>query len=222
METLYLFIIGVLILLVFISLYRYIRLININTQPQKKPEDTTLRQQNDFKQELADDISNFPAWEKKHPPADPVLPTIYHRDILVLMVRDANWLYAYWEITGEKLQQHPAQHNNQFVLRLYDITAVDNFDGTNANWHQDIIIPGPVDNWHIEVQAPERSYCVDLGYMLEGRFITLLRSNRVCTPSVTVSDVLDEDWLPIDALYNTTSRFDESSGSLLKEPTCSK
>lgn len=217
-KTLYLLIIGVLILLAGISLYRYLRL--TTAQPQKKPEQRK-QPQHDYKQELADDITTFPAWEKKQPLADPVLPATYNRDKLVLMVRDAYWLYAYWEITPEALQQHPARQDNQFLLRLYDITMLDNFDGTNSLGYRDIIIPGHSNNWHIAVQAPDRSYCVDLGYMLEGRFITLLRSNRVYTPRVTISNVLDEEWLPIDALYNITSRCDVGSGSF-KEQTSNK
>lgn len=212
METLYLLIIGVLILLVLISFFRFIRPTGI--EPLKKS--TVNRQQDIFDQELAGDITTFPVWEKKAPAPDPILPSAYHRDTLVLMVRDHRWLYSYWELTAEKIQQHPALQNTRLLLRLYDITMVENFDGTNAHWYRDIIIPAHANHWDIEVNGADRSYCVDLGYIINGRFITLLRSNTVTSPRIKVSDLVDEEWLPIEALYHSTNRFVSSSDSLCK------
>lgn len=161
-----------------------------------------------FKEEFADEL----VLPVKYNPATvqdtgPELPNSYGMDSLVLMVRDPDWLYAYWEITATKQEEFKSQYgpsawgNSRPVLRLYDVTGVA-FNGNNANSYIDISVSEEIDNWHIHVGRPDRAFCLDLGRIFpDGRFITLLRSNIVTTPRAALSDLVDEEWMWIEGLY---------------------
>lgn len=144
---------------------------------------------------------------------DPQLPRNYGVDRMVLMARDPHWLFAYWEITATKQDEFEksfgisAWAHTQPVLRVYDVTGVD-FNGNNANRYIDIRLADQVDSWHIPVEEPDRTFCVDMGRMFpDGRFITLLRSNIVTTPRASLSDRLDEEWMWIEGLYRSLGKF---------------
>lgn len=169
-----------------------------------------------FQQETAEEMGIYiPATTTR--PAytlpDPQLPKNYGVNRMVLMARDPHWLYAYWEITATKQEEIAGGYEPEAwssahpVLRVYDITGVD-FNGQNANKYVDIHVNEHTDNWHIEVGEPDRSFCVDLGRLFpDGRFVTLLRSNVVTTPRASLSDRLDEEWMWIEGLYRSISRF---------------
>lgn len=149
------------------------------------------------------------------------LPRSYGVDRLALMARDPRWLFAYWEITATKQEEFKVNFGPEAwisthpVIRVYDVTGVD-FNGKNANKHLDFHIEEHIDNWHIEVGEPDRSFCVDVGRMFpDGRFITLLRSNVVTTPRESLSDRLDEEWMWIEGLYRSIGRFQYGTSSPL-------
>ncbi|MCL6559288.1 MAG: DUF4912 domain-containing protein [Firmicutes bacterium] len=152
-------------------------------------------------------------------PPEPELPRFYGVDRMVLMARDPHWLYAYWEITATKQDEFKESYgpaawaSTRQVLRIYDVTGI-HFNGRNANSYIDIHVNEGVDNWHIEVGEPDRSFCVDLGRMFpDGRFVTLLRSNIATTPRASLSDRLDEEWMWIEGLYRSIGRFQYGTSS---------
>ncbi|WP_031513515.1 DUF4912 domain-containing protein [Desulfofalx alkaliphila] len=208
------------VLLVFAYMwYRYLK-------PQELNKLISEPNQDQFRAEFAEELTSFPVWEKKAPPPDPELPQKYNKDYLVLMARDPNWLYAYWEITAT-LQHNFVRkygeanwHQSHPVLRVYDITGIDDFNGFNANHYRDIIINEDSSDWHFDVGAPDKTFCVDLGRILpDGTFILLLRSNRVNTPRANISDCIDEYWMPIEGVYpgKGTFRYGVSSPIFYEE-----
>lgn len=155
----------------------------------------------------------------------PELPRSYGIDRMVLMARDPHWLYAYWEITATKQGEFSVNYGpaawvaTRNILRVYDVTGID-FNGGNANSYIDIAVSEEVDNWHIHVGEPDRSFCVDLGRMFpDGKFVPLLRSNVVTTPRASLSDRLDEEWMWIEGLYRSigTFRYGTSSPLIIRE-----
>lgn len=159
-------------------------------------------------------------------PDMPEIPWHYGLDRLVLMVRDPDWIFAYWEITATKQEEFNRQYGphawetTKPVLRVYDVTGIKSFSGTNANNYLDISISDTIESWHIEVGRPESSFCVDLGRIFpDGRFVTLLRSNIVHTPSVSVSNLLDEEWMWIDGIYKTITHLHQGSSPMMTEQT---
>jgi hypothetical protein len=83
----------------------------------------------------------------------------------------------------------------KYVIRVYDVTNVVNFDGKNANKYFDIEINPAANNWYINVGEPNRSWCVDLGLITsDGKFVVITRSNIVTMPRFGVSALTDEQW----------------------------
>jgi hypothetical protein len=152
------------------------------------------------------------------------LPTGYGKDRIVVMVRDPYWLHCYWELTRQAVQRAEAAldqewHTARPILRLLDITSAD-VTSTSETIVRDIDIHGGCNNWYIDVNAPPRSYRIDIGYLTRsGRFYALARSNVVTTPRAGVSDVIDENWADLDAskadrIYAMSAGYDPTASSL--------
>jgi hypothetical protein len=122
-------------------------------------------------------------------------------DRLVLVVRDAYWMQAYWEITKSTVQRAKVAldgswHRARPVLRLMEITSDGNTNSVER-LIQEIEIHGGVKNWYINVQQPGKSYRIAIGYALpEGRFHLICKSNQASSPSSS-SGTIDENWTDI-------------------------
>jgi len=134
------------------------------------------------------------------------LPRGYGSTRVVLMVRDPFWLHAYWEIAEDVSETVTAALGpegwqlGRKTLRVHDVTDIE-FDGTNAHRTFDIDISNGANNWYINVERPNRSYCAELGLVgPDGRFVLLSRSNVVRTPRAGPSEVIDEEWMTISAI----------------------
>jgi len=128
------------------------------------------------------------------------LPKHYNDTKLVILPRDPNFLYAYWEVSSCTIGELSTKlHKENFarsswVLRVYDVTDI-NFNGSNANKYFDIYVGSESDNWYINVLEINRVWCVDLGLIApDGSFILVARSNVVSTPRKGVSIITDEHW----------------------------
>jgi len=128
------------------------------------------------------------------------LPVSYDQDKIVLQVRDPRWLHTYWELRNQTIEGLKSSLGDEFyrakkILRVYDVTNII-FNGSNANSFFDIQYNDFATSWYIDTAGPGRSWCVDLGLMLiDGRFITILRSNVVSTPLDGPSWITDEEWM---------------------------
>jgi len=126
-------------------------------------------------------------------------PAGYGDNRIVLMVRDPFWIYAYWETKDQRQEK---------ILRVYD----------TENWQSfDIELTGGARSWYIRVPAPNRTYCVDIGYYgSDGKFIALIRSNWVTTPLDRMSDIIDEQWMIPDweKMYALSGGFGIGRGSM--------
>jgi hypothetical protein len=152
------------------------------------------------------------------------LPRGYHRDRIVVMVRDPYWLHCYWELTRQAVARAEAAlgqewHGARPILRVLDVSSHDTTSAAEAIL-KDIDIHGGCNNWYIEVGNPPRSFRVDIGYLTRrGRFYALARSNVVSTPRAGVSDVIDENWADIDEkqadrIYAMSGGYDPTASSL--------
>lgn len=135
------------------------------------------------------------------------LPAQYSHDRIILQVRDPWWVHTYWDVaetTRERLKQEfPSIASGSFkkILRVYDISHII-FNGSNAHRYLDIEITPDANNWYIDTQGPGRSWCVDLGLLLnDGRFITIVRSNTVSTPLDGPSWITDEEWMVPEEMF---------------------
>ncbi len=144
--------------------------------------------------------------EATYAPIIPELPEDYGDNRMVLIVRDPECLFAYWELRKDVLSNilnalGSMAHNAKMVLRVYDVTDVI-FNGNNAHTYFDIELTGKARSWYIHTGKPNRSFCADIGFLTpNGTFRLIARSNPVKTPPAGVSEVVDETWMSIAALY---------------------
>jgi hypothetical protein len=140
-------------------------------------------------------------------PAPAELPSGYAQDKIVLQVRDPRWIHAYWEVSEATWQglsrafPEDAKRGFKKILRVYDISQII-FNGDNAHSFFDIEVTAQANNWYIETSGPGRSWCVDLGLLLQdGKFITIIRSNAVTTPLDSASRIIDEQWMIPEEMF---------------------
>ena len=142
----------------------------------------------------------------------------HSKDRLVLMVRDAYWLHAYWELTRQSVErarialgQH--WHAGRPILRLYEVSSKGTTN-TVRKIVRDIEIHGGVNNWYIDVNDPPGSFQLDIGYATsDNRFLPLTRSNVVTTPQSGSPDQMDGNWQGVaedfDRIYALSGGYDD-------------
>ncbi|MEP0913197.1 DUF4912 domain-containing protein [Leptolyngbya sp. GB1-A1] len=128
----------------------------------------------------------------------PDLPGGYGESRIVLLPRDPQWAYAYWDIPAEQKQLARQQGGSRFALRFYDVT---NIDSNRHNPHslQQYECDEMARNWHIPVPLSDRDYIAEIGYVAEDeRWMMLARSQPIRIPPVYPSDWYSEQFLTID------------------------
>lgn len=152
------------------------------------------------------------------------LPHFYDEDLLVILPRDPRCIFAYWELstTTRKTMEESAGVERwpevSFLLRVFQHACSE----TGAGESYFDLSPGREDlSWYITVAEPGRLYSAELGWKLpQGPFQFLLRSNRICTPRDSISDLIDEEWqLPdwkAQKLYRRISLHHLSSAEFMR------
>jgi hypothetical protein len=149
------------------------------------------------------------------------------KDRVVLLVRDAYWLQAVWELTRQSVDRAKVAlaqqwHTARPVLRLIELEA-GSMTSSVEQVSRLIPIHGGVNTWFIDVQNAPQSYRVDVGYMAaNGKFLALARSNSVTTPRPGSRDGLENNWSDIasdcEKIYALSGGFsDETPTGELQE-----
>ena len=145
-----------------------------------------------------------------------------HHDRVVLMVRDAYWLQATWEITRASIERAQSSLSERWhtAIPTLRLLAVGDVDGSSAeSVCRDIPIHGGVNNWYIDVDEPPSRFRVVVGYSIPGGdFYTLCRSNVVETPRPGECERLDEHWHDIaedyERIYSLSGGYETDCGDL--------
>ncbi|MEA3489756.1 MAG: DUF4912 domain-containing protein [Candidatus Omnitrophota bacterium] len=135
------------------------------------------------------------------------LPSGYGDNKIVLMVRDPWSVFAYWEIKKdiedgirEKIRGEGLTASGS-VLRVYDVTDRDADRPSKVIY--DFEIKDWANSWYIHTGYPGKKWMAEVGIICAGgKFFSLAGSNTVQTPSNRISDVLDENWMCPEDLYN--------------------
>jgi len=141
------------------------------------------------------------------------LPSRYNDNRIVLLARDPWWLYTYWDISPQKVDQIKAlippeeRRGLRWVLRVYNLEGNNFFDLD--------IIP-EAGNWYINVNNPEKTWYIEIGLKTyKGRFFALASSNQVKTPYFGIFSLQDEEWiLPEEEYYKILGIYDLGRSSL--------
>jgi len=111
----------------------------------------------------------------------PKLPEFYGKDMLVILPKDPDVIFAYWELNKKV--------DGQIKIRVYEVS------GRREKICFDVAIKPCANNWYIKVPWPGAKYRADLGVIKNGLFIRLLSSNTILIPRAGISDEVDGDWM---------------------------
>jgi hypothetical protein len=111
-----------------------------------------------------------------------LFPESYGQNRIRLLVRDPEWIFAYWDVKPESLEDL-AKKLGERALALSRLTlrVVDPVSGGSS----DILLPAGARWWYVRTDSARRTYRAELGVTLpSGEFRRLAESNTVVTPRV--------------------------------------
>jgi uncharacterized protein len=126
------------------------------------------------------------------------LPGGYGESRIVLLPRDPQWAYAYWDIPNEHKEELRRQGGQQLALRLYDATDVDlNYQAPHSV--QEYPCDELAREWYVPIPVSDRDYIADIGYRcFDGRWLVLARSSAVRIPPVYPSDWIEDVFMTVN------------------------
>ena len=126
------------------------------------------------------------------------LPDGYGESRIVLLPRDPQWAYAYWDIPNEHKQELRQQGGNRLALRFYDVTDID-LNSQRPHSVQQYECGEVAREWYLPIPVSDRDYSVEIGYMCnDGRWLVLSRSAPVRIPPVYPSDWIEDQFITVD------------------------
>ncbi|WP_295156955.1 DUF4912 domain-containing protein [uncultured Brachyspira sp.] len=120
------------------------------------------------------------------------LPDRYNETKLVLMMRDPEWCFFYWDISDDDINYHSLK-GKRISVRIFHVFG---YDITNGEIHKEIEVNYIYGDRYINLAMPHAYFIGELGYYDENnRFIVLARSNMIYAPRDSMSNVYDEEWM---------------------------
>jgi uncharacterized protein len=125
------------------------------------------------------------------------LPAGYGASRIVLLPRDPQWAYAYWDIPIEHKNELRAHGGQQLALRIYDVTDI-NLETQSPHSIQEYPIDEMAREWYLPIPVSDRTYTIDIGYRCgDGRWLVLARSASVGIPPVYPSDWIEDIFITV-------------------------
>ena len=126
------------------------------------------------------------------------LPAGYGESRIVLLPRDPQWAYCYWDIPNEHKEELRRQGGQQIALRIYDTTEID-LNSQAPHSVQEYLCDEMAREWYIPIPVSNRDYLIDIGYRCaDGRWLVLARSSSVRIPPVYPSDWIEDNFITVD------------------------
>ena len=125
------------------------------------------------------------------------LPSGYGESRIVLLPRDPQWAYAYWDIPNEHKQELRNQGGRRLALRFYDVTDID-IHSQSPHSLQQYDCGEMTREWYLPIPVSDRDYTVEVGYICDdGRWLMLSRSAPVRIPPVYPSDWIEDQFVTV-------------------------
>ena len=125
------------------------------------------------------------------------LPAGYGDSRIVLMPRDPQWAYTYWDIPNDHKEDLRRQGGQQLALRIYDVTDI-SLDYQSPHSIQEYPCDELAREWYLPMPVSDRDYVVDIGYRCaDGRWLVLARSSPVHVPPVYPSDWIEDQFITV-------------------------
>ncbi len=128
----------------------------------------------------------------------PDLPDGYGESRIVLMPRDPQWAYTYWDVPDQHKALLRSQGGQRLALRLYDVTDID-AHSQRPHSVQQYDCDELARDWYLPIPVSDRDYLVEIGYLtLDGTWLVLARSNAVRIPPIYPSDWFEDQFITLD------------------------
>lgn len=125
------------------------------------------------------------------------LPDGYGESRIVLLPRDPQWAYVYWDIPDEHRAELRRQGGARLALRFYDVTDID-INTQRPHSLQQYECDEMSREWYVPIPVSDRDYAVEIGYLAnDGRWLILARSASVRIPPVYPSDWIDDQFVNV-------------------------
>lgn len=127
----------------------------------------------------------------------PDLPDGYGESRIVLLPRDPQWAYAYWDVSNEAKEALRRQGGIRLALRFYDVTDI-NIEVQRPHSLQQYECDELAREWYLPIPVSDRDYVIEIGYITgDGRWLLLARSAAVRIPPVYPSDWIDDQFITV-------------------------
>jgi ABC-type phosphate transport system substrate-binding protein len=137
----------------------------------------------------------------------PGLPDGYDQSRILLMPRDPQWAYAYWDTPNEHKEVVRRQGGQTLALRLYDVTDITDLNQQRPHSLLEYECDELARDWYLRIPVSDRDYIAEIGYLTaDGRWLMLARSNAIRIPPVYPSDWYEENFINVDWGTNLTGR----------------
>ncbi len=126
------------------------------------------------------------------------LPEGYGESRVVIMPRDPQWAYTYWDVPNEHKEDLRRQGGQQLALRLYDVTDI-SVEYQSPHSVQEYPCDELAREWYLPIPVSDRDYMVEMGYRCaDGRWLVLARSAPVRVPPVYPSDWIEDHFVTVE------------------------
>ena len=143
------------------------------------------------------------------------LPFDYGKNRIILMVVDPKFVFVYWEVQNDKMQEalNNVGHNAKLTLRFKNL---DN----NHSW--DISIYERVGNWYLKLDYPEQNLMIDIGFKNDrGDFYKIATSNALRLPRIGLAPKAPIKWMLVsptgEKVITEVEEYTEADLELLKK-----
>ncbi|MGV0026162.1 DUF4912 domain-containing protein [Phormidesmis priestleyi] len=125
------------------------------------------------------------------------LPQGYGESRIVLMPRDPQWAYTYWDVSNEHKEALRSQGGQQLALRIYDVTDL-SLQFQSPHSVQEYPSDELAREWYLPIPVSDRDYMSEIGYRCaDGRWLVLARSAPVRVPPVYPSDWIEDQFITV-------------------------
>ncbi len=126
------------------------------------------------------------------------LPDGYGESRIVLMPRDPQWAYTYWDVPNDHKEELRRQGGQQLALRIYDVTDI-SLEYQSPHSIQEYPCDELAREWYLPIPVSDRDYVIDIGYRCaDGRWLVLARSAPVHVPPVYPSDWIEDVFITVN------------------------
>ena len=126
------------------------------------------------------------------------LPNGYGESRIVMLPRDPQWAYAYWDISNDRKDELRRQGGQQLALRLFDVTDID-LHSQSPHSLQEYGCDEMAREWYLPIPVSDRDYLLEIGYRTwDGRWLILARSATMRVPPVYPSEWVEDHFVTVD------------------------